>query len=126
MAGLLAVAPIHPDFSFCDAFYGPGVFGQLDAADCIAAEGQMPRGAAPVTWYSSTLNEDDDDPFEIPKLYLEGKKSTIIPASHSALEANVRIQELAKSRLSQCIHDCTRTTFPMRSHQMPFGEWRDG
>lgn len=81
MGDLLAVAPVHPDFSFCDAFYSSGAFGHINAADCIAAERQMPRGAAPVTWSSSRLDEAIVHPFEIPKVYLEGKKSGIAQGS---------------------------------------------
>lgn len=75
MADLLAVAPVPPDFSFCDAFYSDGAFGNINAADCIAAERQMPRGAVPVTWSPSRLDEENVRPFEIPKVYLQGKKS---------------------------------------------------
>lgn len=78
MADLLAVAPVQPDFAFCDAFYSSGALGHIDAADCIAAERQMPRGAVPVTWSASWLDEENVHPFEIPKVYLDGKKSDII------------------------------------------------
>ncbi len=81
MADSLAVAPVHPDFFFCDAFYSSGVLGHINAADCIAAERQMPRGAAPVTWSSSRLDEENVHPFEIPKIFLEGKKSDTIQGS---------------------------------------------
>lgn len=77
MADLLAVGPVHPDFYFCDAFYSSGVLGHINAADCVTAERQMPRGAAPVTWSSSRLDEENVHPFEIPKIYLDGRKSDI-------------------------------------------------
>jgi len=91
MADLLAIAPMHPDFSFCDAFYSSGTLGRINAADCIAAEHQMPRGDAPVTWLSSRLDEENVHPFEIPKIYLEGKKSNIFFGSYIAPRSDVCI-----------------------------------
>lgn len=72
MADLLSLAPVHPDFSLCHPFYSSGIYAQVDAADCIAAESQMPRGSVPMTWNPSTLDEENINMFEIPKLYLAG------------------------------------------------------
>ena len=52
MQALLAIAPVRPDFHFCDQVFS-NYRGSFQLADCLQAEALMPRGTHALRYHQA-------------------------------------------------------------------------